>query len=160
MNSVNLIGRLTKDCDLRYTQSGKAVASFTLAVDKYSKGEKSADFINCVVWDKAAEALANYTSKGSRIGVKGSINTRNYENQQGQRVYVTEVVADPFNGIEFLDTKKDSQQSTERNQRQSQKSQQYNQLPIDGLDQRGFNTEADPFSRSSQVNISDSDLPF
>lgn len=136
MNNVVLTGRLTKDADLRYTSSGKAVATFTLAVDKYSNGEKSADFIGCVVWEKSAEALANYTKKGSKIAVRGSINTRNYENQQGQRVYVTEVVADKFNGIEFLDSKPENQSN------------------------RSDTQNSDPFGSASQIDISDDDLPF
>lgn len=136
MNNVVLIGRLTKDADLKYISSGKAVATFTLAVDKYSNGEKSADFIGCVVWEKSAEALANYTKKGSKIAVRGSINTRNYENQQGQRVYVTEVVADKFNGIEFLDSKPESQSN------------------------RSDTQNSNRFGSSSQIDISDDDLPF
>ncbi len=153
MNNVILIGRLTKDCDLRYTAGGKAVATFTIAVDKFSNGEKAADFINCVVWEKSAEALANYTKKGSKIAVKGAINTRNYENKEGTRVYVTEVVADRFNGIEFLDSKQDNQQS-------EGKSQQFKQAPIDGMDNYGNTGKSEPFAGSSQVDINDKDLPF
>lgn len=86
-----MTGRLTRDCDLEYTGNGNAVASFSLAVNRIFKreGEPDAGFINCVVWNKTAEALANYTKKGSLIGVTGRIQTCNYENQQGQRVYVT-----------------------------------------------------------------------
>src|SRR5574344_1736539 len=97
INNVVLTGRLTKDVELKYTQSGSAVGTFTLAVDrqfKNAQGEKETDFVNVVIWKKSAEALANYTRKGSLIGITGRIQTRNYENQQGQRVFVTEVVAE------------------------------------------------------------------
>lgn len=99
MNSVQLIGRLTKDIELKYTPSNTAVAQFILAVNRRftnQQGEREADFINCVVWRKTAENLAKYTQKGSQIGIDGRIQTRNYENQQGQRVYVTEVIVNNF----------------------------------------------------------------
>lgn len=95
MNKVVLIGRLTKDVELRFTPgSGNAVANFTLAVDKYnsSTGQKEADFIPCVVWGKQAEALSNYCSKGSQIAIGGRIQTRSYDDQQGNKRYVTEVL--------------------------------------------------------------------
>ncbi|MGF3113707.1 single-stranded DNA-binding protein, partial [Facklamia sp. P9177] len=94
MNTVQLIGRLTKEVDLRYTSSGTPVGSFTLAVNRSftnQQGEREADFIRCVIWRKAAENLANFTRKGSRIGVEGSIQTRNYDDDQGNKVYITEV---------------------------------------------------------------------
>ena len=92
INNVVLVGRLTRDPDLRFTPSGVATANFTLAVDRNftnQQGQRDADFINCVVWRKAAENFANYTHKGSLVGIEGRIQTRNYENQQGHRVYVT-----------------------------------------------------------------------
>lgn len=102
-----LVGRLTKDIDLRYTANGTAVGSLTLAVNRNftnQSGNREADFVNCVVWRKSAETLANYAHKGSLIGVTGRIQTRNYENQQGQRVYVTEVVVDEFQLLESKET--------------------------------------------------------
>jgi single-strand DNA-binding protein len=99
MNKVLLIGRLTKQAELRYTPNGKAVASFTVAVQR---NKEEADFINCVAWNKTAENLANYTSKGSLIGVEGSIQTRSYKNNEGKTVYVTEVWAQ---SVEFLSSK-------------------------------------------------------
>lgn len=105
LNNTTLVGRLTKDPDLKYTQSGKAVAQFTLAVTrdfKNADGEYDADFINCVMWGKSAETLADRVKKGERISLAGRIQTRNYENNDGQRVYVTEVVANTFH---FLETK-------------------------------------------------------
>ena len=107
MNNVNLIGRLTKAVDLRYTQNGVAYGSFTIAVNRRFKnqnGEREADFINCVIWKKGAENLANFTQKGSLIGVSGAIQTRNYDNQQGQRVYVTEVLIENFDLLESRKT--------------------------------------------------------
>ena len=103
MNSVQLVGRLTREVDLRFTSSGIAVGTFTLAVNRNftnQQGEREADFINCVIWRKSAENFANFTRKGSQVGVEGRIQTRNYENQQGQRVYVTEVVVDQFHLLE------------------------------------------------------------
>lgn len=103
MNSICLVGRLTKDVDLRYTPSNVAVATFTLAVNRTFKnenGEREADFINCVMWRQQAENLASWAKKGALIGVTGRIQTRSYDNQQGQRVYVTEVVAETFQLLE------------------------------------------------------------
>ncbi|MFG6674103.1 single-stranded DNA-binding protein [Leuconostoc lactis] len=98
MNQVNLTGRLTKDIELRYTQSGKAVASGSIAVNRRfkSEGQPDADFINFVMWGKAAESFANYTHKGLQIGLGGEWQTRNYENNNGQRVYVNELNATSF----------------------------------------------------------------
>lgn len=103
LNSICLVGRLTKDPELRYTPSNQAVATFSLAVNRNFKsqnGEREADFINCVIWRQQAENLANWAKKGALIGITGRIQTRNYENQQGQRVFVTEVVADNFQLLE------------------------------------------------------------
>ena len=109
MNNVVLIGRLTRDVELRTTASGISNASFSLAVDRNfrnQQGEREADFINCVAWRGTAETLARYTHKGARIAVQGRIQTRNYDNQQGQRVYVTEVVVENF---DFLETRAESE---------------------------------------------------
>lgn len=99
LNRVVLTGRLTRDPELRYTGSGTAVCSFTVAVDRQFRnqnGDRDADFISCVIWRKSAENFANFTHKGSLVGIDGRISTRNYENNQGQRVYVTEVTVDNF----------------------------------------------------------------
>ena len=107
INNVVLVGRLVRDPESRYTQSNQAVATFTLAVNRNFKsqnGEREADFINCVIWRQQAENLANWAKKGASIGIIGRIQTRSYENQQGQRVYVTEVVAD---GFQLLESRKD-----------------------------------------------------
>lgn len=99
MNIVNLIGRLTKDVVLKKTTNGTSVVGFTLAVNRAKEG---ADFIPCVAYNQTADLMDKYLSKGSQIAVQGRINTRNYDNEAGQKVYVTEVIADR---IEFLDKK-------------------------------------------------------
>jgi len=99
MNNVNLQGRLTKDVELKHTGSGTAVASFTIAVErpfKGANGERETDFINVVAWRKTAEIINQYFNKGDGIIIQGRIQTRNYENNEGKRVYITEVVADNF----------------------------------------------------------------
>lgn len=116
INRTTLTGRLTKDAEIRYSQSGTAVANFTLAVDRAftnQQGEREADFINCVIWRKSAENFANFTHKSSLVGIDGRIQTRNYENQQGQRVYVTEVVVENF---ALLESRKDNQQTNNNDQ--------------------------------------------
>lgn len=108
MNKIMLIGRLTKDPELRYTQSGTAVASFTLAVDRRfsnQSGEREADFINCVAWQKSAEFVANYFHKGKQMALEGRLQVRSYDGNDGQRRWVTEVVAEQ---IEFVGSKHDS----------------------------------------------------
>lgn len=144
INNVVLVGRLTKDPDLRYTSSGSAVTTFTLAVNRSftnQGGEREADFINCVIWRKPAETLANFTKKGSLIGVVGRIQTRNYENQQGQRVYVTEVVCDNF---QMLESKKANSDQNKDNTE--------SQPTMPGMDDFGNNT--------SGIDENDPDLPF
>jgi len=101
MNKVILVGRITKDIDLRYTQSQKPIVRFTLAVDRRNK-EKEADFVSCVAWDKTAELMSQYLAKGSKIGIVGRIQTGSYDGQNG-KVYTTDVVVDD---LEFLESKK------------------------------------------------------
>lgn len=143
LNNVSLVGRLTKDVELRYTPSNVAVATFTLAVNRTFKnenGDREADFINCVMWRQQAENLANWAKKGALIGITGRIQTRSYDNQQGQRVYVTEVVAEQFQLLESRNSQGQSQNQTRPTQQQ-----------------------APDFSRSATTNpldISDDDLPF
>lgn len=108
LNRVVLIGRLTKDPELRFTPTGVAVSQFTLAVNRTytnQSGERDADFIPIVVWRQAAEACANYLRKGRLAAVEGRIQTRHYENNEGRRVYVTEVVADK---VRFLESNKNN----------------------------------------------------
>lgn len=105
MNRVVLVGRLVKDPELRYTQSGIAVANFTLAVNRRfaKEGDQQADFIQCVVWNKVAENVAKYLTKGSQVAIEGRIQTSSYEDKDGVKRYKTEVVAE---NVEFLNTKK------------------------------------------------------
>ena len=106
INNVVLVGRLTRDPELRYTPSNVAVATFSLAVNRNFKnqaGDREADFISCIMWRQQAENFANWSKKGALVAVVGRIQTRSYDNQQGQRVYVTEVVAESFQILEKRD---------------------------------------------------------
>nr|DAP54382.1 MAG TPA: Single strand binding protein [Caudoviricetes sp.] len=106
INNVTLIGRLTRDAELRYTQTNIATAQFNIACNRNFKNandEYDADFINCVMWREQAERFCNWTRKGMLVAIVGRIQTRNYENQQGQRIYVTEVVAESFQVLEKRD---------------------------------------------------------
>ena len=128
MNTVQLIGRLTKVPELKYTQSGIATTSFTLAVNRNftnSQGEREADFIMCVAWRKTAELVCQYLNKGSLVGINGHIQTRNYENQQGQRVYVTEVIVDELTFVESKN--KQGNNGYQQGNNFSQNNQNYNQ---------------------------------
>ena len=137
INNVVLVGRMTRDTELHYTPQNLAVATFTLAINRNFKnqsGEREADFINCVIWRQQAENLANWAKKGALIGITGRIQTRNYDNQQGQRVYVTEVVADNFQLLES------------RNKAANHSSMDEQMPPA--------------FGNSQPMDISDDDLPF
>ncbi len=112
MNKVHLIGNLTRDPEVRYTQSGKAVARFTIAIDDGYGENKRTDFPTIVVWGKTAETIANNLHKGSKVAVNGKITTSNYE-KNGQKIYTTEVTADMYDGVEFLDKKQGGSQSNE-----------------------------------------------
>ena len=155
INRVVLTGRLTRDIELRRTQSGAAVASFTLAVDRSFKreGQPEADFINCVAWNRSAETMAQYLHKGSLIGVDGRIQTRNYDNQQGQRVYVTEVNVQNFHFLESKGTHQEYE-NTEQSQKQEYQGTQQATTKYDGV--RTFGRE----EYNEPIDIKDSDLPF
>lgn len=147
INRVVLTGRLTRDLELKTTQNGLSVASFTIAVNRQftdSNGNRGADFINCVIWRKSAENLCKYTHKGSLIGIDGRLQTRNYEGNNGQKVFVTEVVVDSFS---LLESKNESQSS--------------NNNGYSNNSSANTATEPDPFAGSGDtVDISDDDLPF
>ena len=157
MNKVTLIGRLTKDPELRYTSSNIAVASFTLAVDRgYTSpnGERQADFLNIVVWRKPAENVKKFLTKGSQVAVDGSIQTRSYDDQNGQKRYITEILA---NSVEFLGSKGNtsSQQGTEKSA----------PTPYDFGNEpepKGTNIDSNLFAEfGSSIELEDSDdLPF
>ena len=137
INNVTLIGRLTRDPELRYTTQDVAVATFNLAVNRNFKGangEREADFINCMIWRKQAELLAEWCKKRNLVGITGRIQTRSYENQQGQRVYVTEVVAETFQILEKRDNSANQSNIEE-------------QMPAS-------------FGATNPLDISDKDLPF
>lgn|SRR5690625_3909221 len=146
LNRVVLVGRLTRDPELRYTPNGVAVANFTLAVNRNftnKQGEREADFINCVVWQRAAENVANYLKKGSLAGVDGRVQTRSYDNNEGRRIFVTEVVAE---NVQFLEPRS----ATQGRSGSYGQSEQSNEPLSD-----------DPFANDGkQIDISDDDLPF
>ena len=106
MNKIFEIGRLCRDPEVRYTQSGKAVCTFSIAVNDGYGENKKAYFFPVVVWNKSAEACGNLLQKGSKVAVTGKLTTRQYENREGKKVTVFEIVADAFEGVEFLDGKK------------------------------------------------------
>lgn len=161
INNVTLVGRLTKDPDLRYTANGTGVATFTLAINRNfinQAGEREADFVQCVIWRKPAETLANYARKGTLLGVTGRIQTRSYDNQQGQRVYVTEVVAESFQLLESKATS-EQRQSTQASQPTQQANRQNYNEPVSS----GFPNDGDmPVGAppGATLDISDDDLPF
>ncbi|MDB7979532.1 single-stranded DNA-binding protein [Faecalicoccus pleomorphus] len=162
INRVVLVGRLTKDPELRKTQSGTSVVSFSLAVNRrvQTPGQPDADFINCVAWNRLADLMCQYLHRGSLIGVEGRIQTRNYENNQGQRVYVTEVVAD---NVQFLEPK-----NTQYAQSNAYGANTYAQpqAAMDPYGQAASSMPAaqDPFGADFDANdtldISSDDLPF
>ena len=170
LNRVVLVGRLTKDPELRYTPSGVAVATFTLAVNRTftnSQGEREADFLNCVIWRKQAENVANFLKKGSLAGVDGRLQSRSYEDQSGKRVYVTEVVAE---SVQFLEPKGSSGGNNNNNNNNfggGQPGNSGNQNPF-GSDQNQnqrnqgrTSFDDDPFANDGKpIDISDDDLPF
>lgn len=164
LNSVCLVGRTTKDPELRYTPSNVAVATFSLAVNRNFKdanGERETDFINCVIWRQQAENLANWAKKGALIGITGRIQTRSYENQQGQRVYVTEVVAENFQMLESRAAREGS------NANQGNTSGAFGNgyagpYGQEAPQQQGpnFARENSPYGNANPMDITSDDLPF
>lgn len=158
INNVVLVGRLTKECDLRYTSSGVAVATFNLAVNRNfvgQSGAREADFISCVIWRKLAETFATYTKKGSLVGIVGRLQTRNYENQNGQRVYVTEVIVEQ---IQFLDSKSPS--DTKQKQIQNQQTPpQYGKNGFARPDREEPIKNTD-YLGGQPIHVSEDELPF
>lgn len=158
INNVVLVGRMTRDADLRYTPSNVAVATFSLAVNrpfKSQNGEREADFINVVIWRQQAENLANWAKKGALIGITGRIQTRNYENQQGQRVYVTEVVADSFQMLESRSAREGYAGGSSFGTPSPAP-----QAPSTEPSMPDFSRNDSPFGVTSPMDISDDDLPF
>lgn len=152
INRSVLVGRLTRDPELRYTNGGAAVATFTIAVNRQftnQNGEREADFISCVIWRKAAENLTNFTHKGSLIGIDGHIQTRNYENPQGTRIYVTEVVVDNFS---LLESRAESEHHQSANSNGHSSNNSNNRKYDNNQNQYGNN--------GGQIDITDNELPF
>lgn len=153
INNAILVGRLTKNPEIRMTQNGTKVCSFTLAVNRkvQAQGQPDADFINCVAWSKTAELIEQYLNKGSLIGVEGRIQTRNYDNQQGQRVYITEVVVQ---NVTFLEPKNGS---TAQNGQVGINTPQAQYQSYTSAKQ-GYTTVK--YDDGEELNIASDDLPF
>jgi len=185
INRVVLVGRLTKDPELRYTPNGIASTRFTVAVNRTfsnQQGEKEADFISCVAWRKQAENLANFMKKGSLIGVEGRIQTGSYEGQDGKRVYTTDVVADSvqfleprsgggapasnqYGGQSYANSQPQQQYSGGQPQQQysnGQPQQQYGGPYNPPMNQQNYTrVDEDPFANSKgPIEVSEDDLPF
>jgi len=160
MNKVVLIGRLVRDPELRYTGNNLPVATFSIAVNRNfsnQAGEREADFINIVVWRKQAENCKNYLTQGSQVAIEGRIQTRNYDDQNGQRRYITEVVAD---NVEFLGSRNSSTSSNNMNSSAS------NAGPTpydfgDAPEPKGTDIDSNPYADfGASIEISDDELPF
>ena len=154
MNRVFLVGRLSRDPELRHTTSGMAVCQVNVAISRRTAAgrEPETDFINVVVWDKQAENISRYLSKGRQVAIEGRIQTRSYDNNEGKRTYVTEVVA---NNVEFLGSANDNQgrsnNVTEANP--------FDDMPLPEAET--ISTDNDPFAAfGEKTEISDNDLPF
>lgn len=162
MNKVFLIGRLTRDPELRYTGNNTPVATFSLAVNRNftsASGEREADFINIVVWRKQAENVKNYLSQGSQVAIDGRIQTRSYDGNDGQKRYITEVVAD---NVEFLGSK--NQANIRENSNQSTQVNNSEPTPYDfgsTPELKGTDVDNNPFADfGANIEISDDELPF
>ena len=157
MNKVFLIGRLTRDPELRYTGNNTPVASFSLAVNRNftnQQGEREADFFNITVWRKQAENVKNYLSQGSQVAVDGRIQTRSYDDNNGQKRYVTEVVAD---NVEFLGSKNSSNNSSKGSHNEEPTPYDFD----DSKEPKGTDVDNNPFADfGANIEISDDELPF
>lgn len=164
------VGRLTKDPELKYTQGGVAVCRFTLACNRPFKGQdgkQEADFINCVTWRKQAENTANFLKKGSLTGIEGRIQTSSFDGKDGNRVFMTEIVAD---SVQFLEPKgtnngqpnTNTQNNAPSNQNNGYQRQGYTNTPNynQNANTGNYNTNNDPFENGGQIDVSDADLPF
>ena len=167
MNKVILIGRLTRDPELRHTPSGAATCTITVAVDRMpdQNGQRTADFIPVVTWNRQAENIARYMTKGRLVAVEGRIQTRNYDDKDGKRVYVTEVLA---SNVQFLESKASTTNQTSGNYQPNNNYQQnsyqpqpipepsFNAAPVESVD-----LDNDPFASFGEaIAVSDNDLPF
>ncbi len=161
MNKVVLIGRLTRDPELRYTGSNLPVATFAIAVNRpfsNQAGEREADFINIVVWRKQAENCKNYLTQGSQVAIEGRIQTRSYDDQNGQKRYITEVIAD---NVEFLGSRNSSTNSNNMSATAS-KSAELTPYDFGGTPEpKGTDIDSNPYADfGASIEISDDELPF
>ncbi len=162
INRTVLVGRLVRDPEYRTTPSGVQVATFTLAVNRTftnQQGEREADFINCVVFRKTAESVNQYLSKGKLAGVDGRLQSRSYENNEGKKVFVTEVVCDNVQFLEPKDSQNDS--NSYQNGTSYQKGNNYtqnNQNVQQGQNKAKYDQQNNPFNNGSDFD--DTDLPF
>ena len=162
MNRVDLVGRLTRDPELRHTTSGRAVCQLNLAINRTftnQNGEREADFINVVVWDKQAENVSKYVTKGRLVSVEGRLQSRSYDDKDGKRVYVTEVVA---NSVQFLSTGSSNSSNNGGGYSASEANPfDFGPEPAPTRPVETVSVEKDPFeSFGESVTISDNDLPF
>jgi len=172
MNNVTLIGRLTKDLELRKSQTGMSILRFTLAVNRRvpnkQTGQREADFISCVAFGKTAEIMSTYLAKGSQVGIEGRIQTGNYDDANGNRVYTTDVIVDNF---DFIDSK-NANQGTQPNANQGYQQQGYQQQQAPSRPQQvqpqasnndffsDFETSNSSNNILDSLNVSDDELPF
>ncbi len=163
INSVTLVGRLTKDPEIRTTPSGVEVGNFTLAVNRKftnQQGEREADFINCVVFKKQAENVNQYLSKGKLAGVDGRLQSRSYENKEGQKVFVTEVICD---SVQFLEPKDSQNGSNSYQNGSSYQNSSNNTQNVEsvqkGRNKTNYDQHNNPFSNGNN-SYDESDLPF
>ena len=158
MNRVDLVGRLTRDPELRHTSSGRAVCQINLAINRTftnQNGEREADFINVVVWDKQAENVSKYVTKGRLVSVEGRLQSRSYDDKDGKKVYVTEVIA---NSVQFLSAGGTNNQSSSVSEVNPF---DFGPAPETSRSVETVSVEKDPFeSFGESVTISDNDLPF
>lgn len=160
MNSVNIIGRITKDLDVRRAQSGTSCCSFSVAVDRTYKQPRQpdADFIGCKAFGKIAENMQKYLHKGSQVGITGHIQTGSYTNREGQKVYTTDVIADH---VDFLDPKNSQNQQTNGYGNQNSNGYQNNySQQSGGYVQRGFGETTAYNYGNESIPIDSGDLPF
>ena len=150
MNKVILIGRLTRDPELRYTSQGTAVCQITVAVNRRGAqpGQQDADFINVSIWSAQAENVAKYMTKGRQMAIEGRIQTRNYDDKDGKKVYVTEVIA---TNVQFLDSKGSNASTSNSSDLNQSSMKNTSTTPV----------ENDPFAAfGEKITINDNDLPF
>lgn len=161
INQTVIVGRMTKEAELRHTGSGIAVASFTVAVERAytnAQGERETDFINIIAWRKTAEIISNYTAKGSLVGITGRIQTRNYTNNEGRKIYITEVVCENFQMLEPKSVTEKRKEDTGYSDNKPKNSPNHKKNHSKG-NYAEFDT--DPFDNNSDsIDISDDDLPF